>query len=383
MNHLAAICIALLILGCEVQPEPPKSVLTLSPRIDTSDATNQAIVAALTDFLATKNASAAENAHWLPADFESYTYPYLDIVHIEHSDGGDGVYSASLMELLHTANSNQTIVKLAFIGHDPKSHENRLKAIYNLLANNANGKIYFSRYLDYATQTWPTHSTADITYKISPGKTFNAAEATRQQYDIERICKFFDCTPLPITYYSCTNAKEVFEIKGFDYHPMMYISDTGGLADYGNLIFSGSNSEVYTHEVVHIYTLNLFPNLHRFLDEGIATYIGGSGQQSYTWHRDKLQRFLDENSDFDVSGHFDPYERLYFEEETPIPYTIGALIMERTLRMKGNSGLLSLLASENELWATLSIAGLTPENINSELRSELNRPATLPWPDAD
>lgn len=383
MKYLAALCIALLSLGFEVQPEEPKRGLTFSPRIDTTDHTNKAIVAALTDFLETKNTSPGENVNWLPADFETYTYPYLDIVNIEQGIGGDDFFKPTVMELLQTKNPEQRIVKLAFIGHNTATHQSQLKAIFNLIANHDNGKVHFSRYLDYTTRDWQTLTYNDLTYKISPNKQFNPAEADLQLRDTERICSFFDCSPLPITYYSCTNAKEVFEIKGFDYHPMMYISDTGGLADYGNLIFSGSNSEVYTHEVVHIYTLNLFPKLHRFIDEGIATYIGGSGQHSYAWHREKLKRFLAENGDFDVSGHFDPYERLYFEEETSIPYAIGALIMERTMRLKGNSGIRALLGAEGELWESLSIAELTPETINTALRDELNHPPTVLWTDGE
>lgn len=117
-----------------------------------------------------------------------------------------------------------------------------------------------------------------MTYKISPNKTINETEIVQQQKDIEKICKSFKCNPISITYYSCVTPKELFEIKGFDYNPMMYVDKTGGLAEYGNIIFSGNTAEIYTHEIIHIYTSKLFPKIDKFIDEGLATYMAGSGK---------------------------------------------------------------------------------------------------------
>jgi len=210
-----------------------------------------------------------------------------------------------------------------------------------------------------------------ITYKLPSEKNPNQSEILQQETEIKKLLNFFETKPIHITYYSCKNPKELFEIKGFDYHLMMYLNDTGGLAENGNIIFSGNNSEVYTHEIVHIYTTNLFPNKNIFLDEGLATYIGGSAGKDYLWHREKMKTFFEETPDFRLEQYRDPYG-IYFKEETPVLYTLFALVCERTIRLYGKEKLFELFNTKADLWDLLEKVGLHKENINGELKKEIN-----------
>lgn len=382
MKQILLILTIFLTLACNGQEtKQDKFVLSVSPIIDKTDKTNQTIIETLTEFLKTKNSSLSENKNWLQSDFQKFIYPYLDIYNIENSRYGSDFFRPTLMEIIPTEKPSQKVVKIAFIGHNNETKENQLKSIYNLIANIYQDKILFSRYLDYTTKNWTaiTDVKLNFTYKISPNKIANKSEISEQQNDIEKLCQFFECNPIYFTYYSCVNPKEIFEIKGFDYNPMMYIDKTGGLADYGNIIFSGNNSEIYTHEIIHIYTSNLFPKIDKFIDEGLATLMAGSGKYSYEWHRNKLDKFLNENNDYNFAKHTDAYERIYFENETSIPYMTSALILERTLRVYGKEKLMELLKSENELWTTLKTVGLTKENINEELRKQIKLPLTSVW----
>lgn len=97
------------------------------------------------------------------------------------------------------------------------------------------------------------------------------------------------------------------------------------------------------------------------------------------WHRNKLDRFLNENKNFNLAEHTDAYERIYFESETSIPYLTSALVLERTLRLYGKDKLMELLKSEKELWTTLKTVGLTKENINNELQKQIKLPLTPVW----
>ena len=377
MKQILLILTTFLTLACNGQEtKQDHFVLTISPIIDRTDKTNQKVIETLTEFLKTKNTSLTENKFWVQTDFQKYIYPYLDIYNIENSKYGKDFYRPTLVDIISTENPTQKIVKLAFIGHSKETQENQLKSIYNIIANIFKDKVLFSRYLDFSTEKWKTVNSGSLTYKISPNKTINEVEINEQQKDINKICNFFQCKSIAITYYSCVNPKELFEIKGFDYNPMMYADKTGGLADYGNLIFSGNNSEIYTHEIVHIYTSNLFPKIDKFIDEGIATYMAGSGKYNYEWHRNKLEKFLNENKDYDFAAHTNAYERIYFENETSIPYLTSSLILERTLRIYGKEKLIELLKSENELWTTLKTVGITKENINTEIRKQIKLPLT-------
>lgn len=72
-----------------------------------------------------------------------------------------------------------------------------------------------------------------------------------------------------------------------------------------------------------------------------------------------------------MSEHTEPYERLYIEEETPIPYMIGALICERTLRIHGKEKLFEILNQSGDLWTVLKKVNLTKNNLTTELKNEL------------
>ena len=350
--------------------------LPISPAVDTTKLENQEILSIAKNFLKTKNQSLFKNKYWLESDFEKYQYPYADIYRIENGNHGVNTYKPILMELVDI-DDQEKMLKIGFIGYNEATEESLIRGIYNIVAIKVNNNSwYLKRAIDYQTKNWAVHKESSLTYILPQGKTANHNEILQQKEDIKSICSFFGCDPIEITYYSCNSPKQVFEVKGFDYLPNMYFSKTGGMADYGNIIYSGNNSEYYTHEIVHIYTKKLFPNIKAILDEGIATYIGGSGKFNYQWHRDKMANYL-MDSTINLAEHLKPYERLYVEAETPIPYLIGALICERTNRIYGKQKLFELLNSEKNIWESLNDVGLTRQNLTSELKNEIKLTTTL------
>lgn len=368
------------IVACKSQKNNTENYsLSISPLINQKDSTNIRIINALSDFLESKDKSLTQNIHWLPSDFEKYGYPYYDLYMIEASKFGSTFYKPTLMEIIPTKASNKKIIKLAFIGHRLEQNENQIKSIYNIIANIENENILFSKYLDLACQDWQIINSGSLTYKISPLRKAVQSQIENQLKDINKICGFFNTDPIPITYYSCTSVKEVFEIRGFDYHTLMYVDTTGGLADFGNIIYSGNNAETYTHEITHVYTKKLFPSINNFIDEGIATYVGGSGGFDYEWHREKLKTFLAKNPHYKIEEHTDPYERIFFENETSIPYLTAALICEMCLHKFGKEKLIFMLQSQKDLWSTLNEVGLTKQNIGLELRNVIHQPVILPF----
>lgn len=346
--------------------------ITISTAINQEKQEIKEIIATMRDFLETKNDSLTYNKHWLPADFEKYAYPYLDLFDMENGNDGNNIYQPSIMEIIPTDNSSQWIVKLAFIRHNPSTKDNLIRSIYNILATKTNDEIILSKYQDHLLESWQQQSIGSLNYYISPLKKINEQEIAQQLKDIEKLCAFFETDPIPITYISCINPQEVFQVKGFDYNPMMFVSKTGGLAEYGNIIFSGNNSEIYTHEIIHIYTMNLFPYKHSFFDEGLATYLSGSGIYKYDWHKEKLKRFLVQNPTFEIKNHMeDLYERLYFEEETSIPYLIAAVVCDYIIETHGKQKYFELLNSRNNLGDSLDKVGLNKENVNMKIRKKL------------
>lgn len=373
------IALLAIILSCGTENSEEKvSVvkLTIASTIDKETPINQKLINTLSRFLATKNNSLHKNEYWSPADFQTFWFPYQDIFEIERKGDNLNFYQPTLMEIVDTDEENKKLLKLAFIGHDDATKENTIKGIYNIMATEFGSGIMLSNPLPYFTKDWKKIKKGSLHYIVSPQKEFNEKEADKQLEDISRICEFFGTEPLPITYYSCTGPKELFQIKGFDYNPIMYREGGGGLSSQPNFVFSGNSSEFYTHEIMHLYISALFPSRAQLINEGLATYVGGSRTYSYTWHRENLKTYLEENSAIDLSMHLEPFER-FFAGETSIPYMIGALICERTFRLYGKEKLLVLLEGNGGLLELLDDVGLTKENLDTELKKEIKLPPTL------
>lgn len=363
-------------LSCKGQTDNVDSfILSISPTIDIKNLENNEIISVVENFLESKNNSLSENKYWLESDFKKYINPFADIYRIEKGNRSENDYKPILMELVNVA-GNEKLIKIGFVGYNAETEKSLIRAIYNVIAIKYNDNWVLKRAIDYQTRDWSVIKNGSITYKLPKGKTQNQKEILKQEVEITDICDFFTCSPIAITYYSCYNPKQVFEVKGFDYLPNMYFSQTGGMADFGDIIYSGNNSEYYTHEIVHIYTKNLFPKITNLLDEGIATYIGGSGIYDYGWHREKMAKYLNDTA-LDLVEHINPYERLYINDETSIPYMIGALICERTNRIYGKKGLFELLDTGDDLWLKLNDFGLTKENLTKELKKELKLITTM------
>jgi hypothetical protein len=353
--------------------------LSISPIIDTGNLFNKGVIETLKNFLLTKNNAYWENKFWLQSEFKTNVYPFYDLYNIENSKLGKGFYKPSLMEIIPTDSANQKIVKIAFIGHDNKTNENILRAVYNIVATKNDSGIVFSMYLNFITKDWKEAKIGSVTYKISPEacRTLNMTEALKQKKEIAELCDFFGTVPIPIHYYSCINPVEVFQIKGFDYNPLMYVDKSGGLNEPGDNIISGNNSDYYMHEVAHSYIGHLFPAINSFLNEGFAMLIGGSGKFSYEWHRNKMKKYLEDDPAFSFADHtINTWEPLFIDKETQITYMLGALICERTLRLYGKEKLFEIFKSKSDLFDTLKDVGLTKENLNEELRKEIKLPLT-------
>ncbi|ADR20948.1 hypothetical protein MATR_14260 [Marivirga tractuosa] len=379
MKKIVGVALLALMVSCNLAEEQEKVEgiqLSISSSINQEKPLNQEIISTLTNFLETKNDSFKENKYWLAEDFDTFWFPFQDLYEIEHKDSALYFYQPSLMEIVNTDDEQKKLLKLAFIGHDDTTKESTIKSIYNIVANQTDTGIVFSHPLPYFTKNWKKIQKGSIEYVVSPDRDFNEEEAERQLEDIAKICDFFSTEPMPITYYSCIGLEELFQIKGFDYNPIMYREGGGGLAATLNIVFSGNRSEFYTHEIMHLYTSAWYPSSTKLIDEGLATYVGGSRVYSYTWHKENLRSHIEEHPEIDFSKHLEPFER-FFAGETAIPYMVGALICERTYRLYGKEKLLALLDGADNIWGLLAEVGLTQENFDGELKKELSLPPTL------
>ncbi|WAC01730.1 hypothetical protein N7U66_17810 [Lacinutrix neustonica] len=378
-NKIVVLSIIIIFFSCKKSKIENEKVITPKLKISNyikQDSVSTLVFEKLEEFLLIKNQDFRSSKYWSDLDFEHYIFPYNDIVNIEMSKEGESIYEPKVLELLHIEGTNEYIVKIAFLKYS--NQELGIKCIYNLIFDIKEQK--FKRILNYNTRNWKKIDVGDIEYYISPLREFNITEALEFDYANKKIAQLFEMESKSVKYYSCISPVELFEIKGFDYIHNMYMSDKGGLSEVtSNILFSGNDSDTYNHEIVHFYTYEKYystiGNLS-LINEGLATFIGGSGEASYSVLRKKLMLFLEKES-IDVNGYLYPYSNDEMRNE--IAYTIGAILCERSLRLYGRSSFLDIFYAKN-LQEVMIYLNINEANLVMELKNELkNEPIELLW----
>ena len=72
---------------------------------------------------------------------------------------------------------------------------------------------------------------------------------------------------------------------------------------------------------------------------------------------------MNKHPDFDIGKYVEPYEYKYIDNESSVPYMVGALICEIILRKYGKEKLFEIFKSENDLWQNLRSIGIEKEMV--------------------
>lgn len=250
-----------------------------------------------------------------PGAFINFRYP-----EVENSE--DNFYKPTVLVLLPIKKYDQYVIKIAYQGvTDDK--QAKLSLVGTVVAQKKNGKFYIYNAIDYNTRNWNKRQVGSIKY-IYPDK-FDVASARRMNRINHELAQKFDTLVMPLTYYRCDDIEQLFKMMGFDYIPNMYISKSGGFAQYwNNTVLAGNNSELYVHEVTHFYLEKQFAGLTRIMDEGYGTFMGGSGGLTLKQLRQRVKEYIDEHPQADLIKVYTDFERM--DESYIFTYVVSALI---------------------------------------------------------
>ncbi|WP_091149554.1 hypothetical protein [Mucilaginibacter pineti] len=237
------------------------------------------------------------------------------------------------------------LIKLAYMEEvSPKTVTPNVVA--SLIVKKNGSKYYFYNPIDHYTRLWGRQTVGTIDY-IYPNA-LNMDNARQMDSANKSIARKFNTQPLTITYYKFDDPEQLFKTIGFDFIPNMYYSTSGGLAEqWTNTVLAGNNSELYIHEVVHFYTSVLFPGRARAIDEGYATYLGGSGGVDI----DKLavfaKNYIKANPQADVKALATDLS-VRVEGNVPITYILSGLICRDIEQKYGVNGIKKFFGPDGE-----------------------------------
>ena len=311
----------------------------------------------------------------------------------------DYSYISILMEINSTINNNE-IIQCTTLGIVPvennyyllktmftKQSENKtdLNHILSVYAKKINDKYQFYNSTQYLSEIYENKQVGDINYIIHPRHQFKDIDAKRMNEFNQTIATLFEVEAIAFDYILANNTSDLSGIIGLDFFSYSYQPiQSGGMADnYNRMIYAGNNSAYYPHEVVHLYTNLKFPRqYHSWVDEGIATYFGGSTGYELEWHLQKLKAFLIANPDYQLKD-LSELQTLIPNGEymTDFRYAIGGFLMKEIYNNEGMEGLFDALQagrSEDDYFALLkNKLGIERNQFEDYIRNGMHKLKTI------
>ncbi len=351
------------------------SDLRIWPAVDTADAFGRDAIACLRRFLEHKLDADTPNDYWYLPDFTNYGGVYPELLAAEFDEVGELRNWPTLLSIQPTNSTDQRLLTVRWAAEDSLGTPSRVRYVFDFLARRTPDGVRLSFPIGYYTRHWEQHDVGQVRYVVSPQHLFSPEQAAEQQQAIERLSRFFEIDPFPITFYSFGSATDLFRAKGYQQHPLMHVFPTGGMVDEGNNVYSGNDKDIYTHEIVHLFVRKRFDSAPYLLNEGVATLLGGSVEKDYAWHRANMERYLSQHPELDLSAHINTYEQELIDGETSVPYMVGALLCERILRTHSKAGLLQALGGGADVWKAVEPFGISQANFTETIRKTIAEPA--------
>ncbi|MCD8406261.1 hypothetical protein LNI88_09950 [Tenacibaculum dicentrarchi] len=269
---------------------------------------------------------------------------------------------------------NKYLVKIAVMG-SPEGF-NSLNSIYNFYAfREKEGNFKFENVITENLKQWNTNTIENIKYIYPPEKKLNQTEIKKQIEFENKLISKFDFNKINYTYISCNSVYDYMKLRGFDYEDSMFLNSQKGGETFSShrLIFSGNNSEYYPHELVHLYNHKYFKNINSTINEGLATYLGGSKELDYSEHIGILKDYL-------ASTKIDLFEHLFDDEKkytvignvSSIRYSAGALLCALADKKNVLNQLLESGKSNEELISTIEkIFNINRKDFNTFIKEKL------------
>jgi hypothetical protein len=307
---------------------------------------------------------------------EANPNPYVDAIYLKESvepflwlrnaegkkPNGKNFFTPTLLTVMPIG-EQKYIMKLAYMAVG-KSETNipALKLVTSFEVRKIGDKYLFYNTIDYNTRLYNVKQVGNIKY-VYPNKLDIEKSKTMDKFN-SAFAKKFNTAPLKITYYKCNDPEQLFKMLGFDYIENMYYSLSGGLAyQWSNTLLAGNNSELYEHEAIHFYTSNLFENKTRIVDEGYATYIGGSGGVNIDGLAMFAKTYINANKVSDICDLATDF-KVRVDGGVPITYILSGLVCRDIEERFGVDGIKKLFTPkpQEDYFATLKrVNGVSKE----------------------
>ncbi|MCC6930008.1 MAG: hypothetical protein IT359_13580 [Gemmatimonadaceae bacterium] len=306
-------------------------------------------------------------------------------------------FPATIIEVVPESPDNDLyVVRTLFARYDSASRAIRPLAVQRLYARRTGDRWTLESALPHLTARWSTLRVGRITFHRPPGERIDRARARRtaQLFDDLQL-RFAIADTSTLDYYACGSTREMYRIVGLDFMvaPSGPGTGRGGRASAEqHLLLAGDSlqGEAYIHELAHIAFWPTLPagGRHHMVEEGVATWIGGSRGASIDSLAVILARYQATHPgvtlrmlvDGDVAG-------VWGQPETDAMYATAGVIAAAIHERGGDSGIRRYLGVTDDsasFWREMpALLGVSGDSLEGWWRGEAaRRVARRPLPAA-
>ena len=317
--------------------------------------------------------------YWEEKDLHFFGYPW-DLANYGFN-GDQQLLQPVFLGAIDIVPQKKYVIKIAYVPVD--STIKSIGRVINLIGNyyDSTDKFLFENYTNHFTRSWYKRKVGNIIYFKERERDFNIKEALASDEFNNKIAKIFKSKPKEIIYYSCSDPIQLFNLQGFDFRWEMFLSRTGGRANWGGLkpplnhfIYSESDTEYYPHEIAHFYIGDLYTTneLCPIAMEGIATFFGGTEQRPLKEVLQSLKSYLSSHPDVSSEGLL--FEDIRMDEDISRLYATGAVIAKAIYEKNGLDGWKKWLAIPCEKMVTdLPLLLKTDKTLKEFIKQELQK----------
>ncbi len=264
--------------------------------------------------------------YWNEAEVSQYGIENYNLMNHEYNPSFHRlikVYTAQILSITE----NNGLYKITTQFYYPKHDTLMTLCIMNVYAKKEGDefKLYNARNT-VVKKDWQTRTMGYLKYHYPSSHEFDEAKALKQnRFITNTLPELFGCTPDTVNYFFAETRKQLDELKGFEFNVGGSGTEKPSGKTIGNNVYTTGTDEYYPHELVHVFINPMYPDMHNWASEGIATYLGGSRGQSLQWHINRSAEYLAQHPEVDLSKMLDLQT---MDEYTDYRYILGGAIIQ-------------------------------------------------------
>lgn len=271
-----------------------------------------------------------KNSLWYGCDYIEYLTPNTRM----YNEGFHYTFNIS-----HIRKNLYEINTISYILTNPNNLFETIESIYKVCAIRIDGEWQLTSFLDANISHYKQTTVPHITYIYPHNYCFTKHKARIASKFIETFCDEYNLAYPQIKYVVANTIDEANYMIGFIYSLWRSDNTLAGRTLYPNTILSTQVDHI--HELVHAVILPNYPRGHYILQEGIATYYGGTAGKTYSILMELASLWL-QNNHCDFSD-FSGISNIYIDDNIPLTYLLGARLVEYIIDKYGTNKVLELL----------------------------------------